>query len=348
MLNLTRGPLGIPIRFTEQVKRSRLAQTIRSGERSSMSARPNLLMIVPLSWSPLWLKTLRESPVTPLVEGKDHYRAEDIDYALGFRPSPGFLKTLPNLKAVFSLGAGIDGFLSDPEYPKQVPLFRFVDDTLSQEMAQYVVLHVLMRHRMCAGFAEAQKESKWAQQMLTRAARDTRVGILGLGEIGTLCATRLRDLGFKTSGWSRSRKMVDGVKSFAGNGELDQFLGQCDFVVCLLPLTADTKGILNASTFAKLPKGAYVINVARGGHLVENDLIAALDSDHLSGATLDVFQAEPLPDTSPIWKHPKILATPHIAAISVPANATRYVVNGIVALEAGKTPAHTVDFARGY
>jgi glyoxylate/hydroxypyruvate reductase A len=313
-----------------------------------MNARPNLLMIVPPAWSHFWQQPLSAGNLNALVEGKDSYKPEDIDYALGFRPTPGFLATLPKLKAVFSLGAGIDGFLSDPNYPKSVPLIRFVDDTLSREMAQYVVLHVLMQHRMEATFAAAQRQSKWAQQMLPRRTEDTRVGILGLGEIGTMCAERLRDLGFATSGWSRTRKSVDGVKSYAGAGELDAFLAQCDFMICVLPLTPETRGILNAAMFAKLPKGAYVINVARGGHLIEADLIAALDSGHLLGATLDVFQTEPLPESSPIWKHPKIVATPHVAAITAPAVAAQYVINGIATMERGERPANIVDLTRGY
>src|SRR6201985_499148 len=202
-----------------------------------MNARPNLLMIVPVAWSQFWQQPLAAGNLNALVEGKDSYNPADIDYALGFRPTPGFLATLPKLKAVFSLGAGIDGFLSDPNYPKTVPLIRFVDDTLSREMAQYVVLHVLIQHRMEATFAAAQRQSKWAQQMLPRRTEDTRVGLLGLGEIGTMCAERLRALGFATSGWSRTRKSVDGVKSYAGAGELDAFLAQCDFMICVLPLT---------------------------------------------------------------------------------------------------------------
>lgn len=313
-----------------------------------MNVRPNLLMLVPPGWSHFWQGPLAAGNLNAIVAGKDSYKPEDIDYALGFRPPPGFLATLPKLKAVFSLGAGIDGFLSDPNYPKSVPLIRFVDDTLSVEMAQYVVLHVLMQHRIEATFAIAQRQSKWAQQMLPRRTEDTRIGILGLGEIGTMSAERLRDLGFAMSGWSRTRKQVDGVKSYTGADALDAFLAQCDFVVCLLPLTPDTRGILNARTFAKLPKGAYVINVARGGHLIERDLIEALDSGHLSGATLDVFQTEPLPESSPVWKHPKIVATPHVAAITAPAVAAQYVIDGIAAMERGESPANIVDLTRGY
>jgi glyoxylate/hydroxypyruvate reductase A len=308
----------------------------------------SILLLVPPGWGGIWQQPLAAGGMTVYAHGVDAYEPADIAYAVSFRPPPGLLRTLPNLKAVFSLGAGVDGFLLDPDFPKNIPLVRFVDETLSREMAQFAVLHVLMQHRTVHFFSAAQAESKWRQRMLPRRTEDTRVGILGLGEIGTVCAMRLRDLGFAVTGWSRSRKDVTGVKSFAGAGELDAFLRQCDFLVCVLPLTDDTRHILNADAFAKLPQGAYVINIARGGHVNEPDLIAALDSGHLSGATLDVFETEPLPEGNPIWKHPKILATPHIAAITSPLAAARSIVNGIAAIERGEAPANVVDMTRGY
>jgi glyoxylate/hydroxypyruvate reductase A len=313
-----------------------------------VSTRPNLLLIVPPGWGRYWDEPLAGADVRVLIEGQDSYAPGDIDYALGFRPKPGLLKSLLKLKAIFSLGAGIDGFLIDPEFPKDVPLVRFVDDTLSREMAQYIVMHVLLQHRAERMFAKAQRDMQWRQTMLARRTEDTRVGILGIGEIGGAAARRLRDLGFAVSGWSRTRKAIDGIRSFAGAGELDAFLAQSDFLVCGLPLTRETRHILNAQLFAKLPKGAYVINVARGGHLNEPDLIAALDSGHLSGATLDVFETEPLPPASPIWRHEKIIATPHVAAITAPAVAARYVLDGIAAMERGEVLPNIVDMERGY
>ncbi|MEI9885278.1 MAG: glyoxylate/hydroxypyruvate reductase A [Rhizomicrobium sp.] len=308
----------------------------------------SILLLVPPGWGGLWQQPLSGGGMTVHAHGVDPYDPADIVYAVSFRPPPGLLRSLPNLKAVFSLGAGVDGFLLDPDFPKHIPLIRFVDPTLSGEMAQFAVLHVLMQHRTAAFFAAAQATSKWRQRMLPRATADTRVGILGLGEIGTACAERLRDLGFAVTGWSRTRKHVTGVKSYAGGGELDAFLAGCDFLVCVLPLTPDTRHILNAKTFATLPEGAYVINIARGGHVNEPDLMAALDSGHLSGATLDVFETEPLPEANPIWKHPKIIATPHIAAITSPLAATRSILNGIAAIERGEAPQNVVDMSRGY
>ena len=313
-----------------------------------MSTPPNLLLITPPGWGRYWDEPLAAANITTLVDGRDAYAPGDIDYALGFRPRPGFLKTLPNLKAIFSLGAGIDGFLVDPDFPRHVPLVRFVDETLSREMAQYVVMHVLIQHRGERMFQAAQREAKWRQTMLARRTEDTRIGILGLGEIGTYVGERLRDLGFHVSGWSRTRKHINGITSYAGEDERDSFLARTDILVCVLPLTSSTRHILNAELFAKLPKGAYVINVARGGHLVEADLIAALDSGHLAGATLDVFEIEPLPEASPIWKHEKIVVTPHIAAITSPTAAARNVIDGIAAMERGETLANVVDMSREY
>lgn len=309
-----------------------------------------LLIVVPLIWSRLWTTPLAEiaPELRVLVHGRDEFDPDSIDYVLTFRPPHGLVKTLPNLKAVFSLGAGVDGILSDPEYPKHIPLIRFVDRTLSREMAQYCVLHVLMHYRMQRFFDHAQAERKWRQALLPKRAADTRVGILGLGEIGGLAAQRLREWEFDVAGWSRTRKQVPGIVSFAGEDELAAFLGRSDILICLLPLTPDTRGILNGKLFAQLPKDAFVINVARGGHLVEEDLIAAIDSGHLSGATLDVFNTEPLPGDNPLWSHPKITVTPHIAAISEPRVAAQYVADGIARFERGETLDNIVDLPRGY
>ena len=309
-------------------------------------AKPKLLMIVPAKWAGLWTSSL--DAVDLVVEGKNHYRPEEIDYALSFRPPPGLLKTLPNLKAAFSLGAGVDGFLSDPDYPRCVPLVRFVDRTLSAEMAQYVLMHVLIRHRLQRFFDEAQRQHQWRQMVLPRRTEDTNVGFMGLGEVGTFCAARVVELGFPVSSWTAHRKALPGVKSFAGDSELAMFLGQTDILVCLLSLTRKTIGILNTKTFATMPEGAFLINAARGAHLNEIDLVKALDSGWLSGAVLDVFEDEPLPPTSRLWTHPKVTVTPHIAAISQPQVVTAYVLDGIAAFERGERPENIVDVETAY
>jgi glyoxylate/hydroxypyruvate reductase A len=315
-----------------------------------MTARSTLLLIVPTKRVDMWTEPLAQMAPELIVKvhGQDEYDPNSIDYALSFRPPPGLLATFPNLRVVFSLGAGIESFLADPAYPRAVPLTRFVDHTLSRDMAHYCVMHTLIHYRRQRYFDTLQKERKWRQSVPRRRPEETRVGILGLGEIGTMIAERLRDLDFAMAGWSRSAKTVHGVESFAGSDRLKPFLARSDIVICVLPLTPDTRHILNKDTFAMLPQDAFVINVARGGHLKEDDLIAAIDSGHLSGAALDVFETEPLPDTSPIWNHPKISVTPHVAAISDPRAMAKVAADGIAAFESGRPLENVVDFNRGY
>jgi glyoxylate/hydroxypyruvate reductase A len=303
--------------------------------------------MLPPGWDALGKRGFASDAFEAVLDGREAYKPEDITYFAGFRPPPGFLKTLPGLKAMFSLGAGVDGFLRDPGLPA-LPLTRFVDPTLMHEMAQYVAMHVLIVHRGQRFLDRAQGEGRWRQRMLQRASRDTRIGILGLGDIGAAIAASLLPFDFRLSGWSRSRKSADGVKSFAGDDELPQFLAQCDYCVCVLPLTDETRGILNAGTFARMPEGAWVINVARGGHLIEEDLVAALDSGHLGGAVLDVFQAEPLPPESPLWSHPKVTVTPHIAGITDAEAALAYVADCVMRCESGRPLENVVDLTRGY
>jgi glyoxylate/hydroxypyruvate reductase len=311
-----------------------------------MSKRPKLLLIVPAKWAGPWKSSL--DTVELLIEGQDAYKPEEIDYVLSFRPPPGLLKTLPGLKAAFSLGAGVDGFLSDPEYPKAVPLVRFVDRTLSVEMAQFVLMHILIRHRLQRFFDDAQRKRQWRQMVLPRRTEETRIGFLGMGEIGAVTAARVVELGFPVLSWSTTRKNLPGVRSYAGDGELAAFLVQADILVCLLSLTRKTAGILNTKTFAAMPEGGFVINVARGGHLIERDLVTALDSGHLSGAVLDVFEEEPLPPESSLWNHPKVTVTPHVAAISQPQVAAKYLRDGIAAFERGEKPDNIVDVETAY
>ncbi|HTO42139.1 MAG TPA: glyoxylate/hydroxypyruvate reductase A [Rhizomicrobium sp.] len=312
--------------------------------------KTTLLFVVPLNWAPLWEGLVRagDPDLDVLVHGRDAYAPQDVDYALSFQPPLGLFASLPGLKAVFSLGAGVDGFLADTDYPRHVPLVRFVNRWLTLEMAQYTVLHTLMHHRQVRAFAALQQTHTWRQGIPQRKTADTRVGILGLGEIGQLAGERLRDLGFPVAGWSRTRKSVAGIESFAGDSELESFLARSDILTCLLPLTAQTRGILNAKAFAAMPVGAAVINAGRGLQLVEADLIAALDSNQLSGATLDVFETEPLPRDNPLWDHPKVTITPHVAGLTDPKEAARFVIEGIARMKRGEIPGDLVDLDQGY
>jgi glyoxylate/hydroxypyruvate reductase A len=310
--------------------------------------KPKILFMLPPGWNALGKETFASPEYQVLLHGTDDYQPEQVNYFVGFRPPHGFLKSLFNLKLVISLGAGVDGFLGDPQFPKHVPLVRFKDESLALEMAQYVTMHVLMIHRHQRYFDQAQADHAWRQLMLPRTTDKTRIGILGMGEIGSTIAERLMALGFVVSGWSRTRKHLAGIRSFIGENELKAFLAQCDMLVCVLPLTPETRDMLNADLFALLPRGAWVINVARGAMLVEADLIAALDSGHLHGAVLDVFQTEPLPQDSPIWRHPRITATPHIAGITDPRVARRYIETCVTGMEAGVKPKDIVAVDRGY
>ena len=242
-------------------------------------------------------------------------RIEDIEYVAAWLPPPDVVRSLPNLKAIFSLGAGVDAILKDPTLPKDVPIVRVNDADLTGRMTEYVVLHVLLHHRQQRRIDENQKRRVW-DSFATHAAHDLAVGIMGLGVMGSDSAERLRDLGFKVAGWSRTRKHIDGVHCYAGAAEFDSFLRRTDVLVSLLPATADTDGIINRQTIGKLsrrgPFGApIIINAGRGRQQVAADILAALDAGELYAATLDVFAVEPLPQDSPLWTHPKVTVTPH-------------------------------------
>jgi glyoxylate/hydroxypyruvate reductase len=272
-------------------------------------------------------------------------RAE-IDVALVWQPPPGELARYPNLRAILSLGAGIDGLLAQPGLP-EVPIARMVDPSLTRTMTEYVLLATLRHHRQFDHFEREQRAVRWSYAFPPQAA-ERRIGVMGLGVLGSAAATQLAAHGFAVAGWSRQARRLVGIDSFAGSDGLAAFLARTDILVCLLPLTRDTAGVLNAPTFAGLPRGAYVINVARGAHLVEADLIAALDSGQLAGATLDVLGEEPLPPENPLWRHPKVLITPHVASYASPQTAAEGVAENIRRARAGRALLHQVDRGRGY
>ncbi|MEM8950611.1 MAG: glyoxylate/hydroxypyruvate reductase A [Pseudomonadota bacterium] len=270
----------------------------------------------------------------------------DIDVAFVWKPPPGELARYPNLRAILSLGAGIDALIQDDTLP-DLPLARMVDPSMTSTMADYILLSVLRHHRHFDLFEREQRAGRWTF-VLPKRPEERTVGILGLGELGAAAATRLLDHGFNVRGWSRSKKTIKGVQSFHGQGQLDNFLEAAEILVCLLPLTADTEGILNAALFAALPKGACLINAARGGHLKEIDLLDALENGQLSAATLDVFETEPPPATSPLWLHERVLMTPHVASYCSPQTAAKGVVENIKRALSGKPLRNLVDRNRGY
>lgn len=271
----------------------------------------------------------------------------DIDFALMWKPKPGALKRYPNLSVIFSLGAGVDHLLDDADLPRGIPVVRLVDRSLTAGMTEYVAARVLYYHRDFHRYEAFQRQHRWntLRQPDTSARR---VGILGMGVLGADAAATLRALGFSVSGWSRSPKDIPGVACVHGEDTLIPFLGRTDILVCLLPLTPATRGILDARVFHALPRGAYVINPARGGHVVDADLIAALDEGHIAHATLDVFHTEPLPDDHPFWSHPGITVTPHAASLTVPGTAAGEVAENIRRFRCGEPLRNVVDMDRGY
>jgi glyoxylate/hydroxypyruvate reductase A len=270
-----------------------------------------------------------------------------IRYALVWRPDPGLLASLPNLKLILSLGAGVDHIFCDPNLPHGVPIVRLVDPYLTDAMSEYVAMQVLRLHRGDLDY-QAQQQARIWRELPQKNAVERPVGILGFGEIGEATGHRLRALGFPVAAWGRRERRVEGYTVFAGEEGLPRLLAHSEILVCLLPLTAATEGILCAANFAHLPRGAGLVNAGRGGHLVEEDLIPALDSSQLSGAALDVFREEPLPPEHPFWAHPRILVTPHIAGITNPVTASRVVAENIRRFEAGEPLLNRVDPAQGY
>jgi glyoxylate/hydroxypyruvate reductase A len=273
-------------------------------------------------------------------------RAE-IDAALVWKPPAGLLASLPNLKLILSLGMGVDHIFADPKLPPHVPIARIVDQELVDRMSEYCALAVLRYHRDADAYDRFQAERRW-RQIPGPHASGRRVGILGLGEIGRDLARKLAMFGFKLAGWSRAPKSIAGVESFHDAAGFLPFLARTEILVCLLPLTPETDGILDARAFAALPRGAVVVNAARGGHVVDTDLIAALDSGHLAAAQLDVFRQEPLPKQHPFWAHPKIRITPHNAGITNPETAAHQIVDNLRRLREGKPLLNLVDRTRGY
>jgi glyoxylate/hydroxypyruvate reductase len=274
---------------------------------------------------------------------------DEIDAAVCWFAPHGLLAQLPRLKLIQSLAAGVDHLFADRDLPCAVPLCRVVDATMAAGMKAYVTWAVVQQHRRMQGYLASAAAGRWEEQPITSPLR-YRVGIAGLGALGMACAQALAAIGYQVRGWSRSAKtdLPNGIVAFHGDGQLAAFLSGCDALVCLLPLTLQTQGFLNADCFAQLPRGAHLINVGRGDHLVEADLLAALASGQLGAATLDAFSREPLPADHPFWRDPRIVVTPHVATRSDPAVIARQTLDNLALVQRGDRPVHQVDRERGY
>jgi glyoxylate/hydroxypyruvate reductase len=303
----------------------------------------------PARWKSRFDEVCRDRRVLLLPDAE--FDPAEIYYAAVWKPRHGELASFPNLRVIFNLGAGVDALMADTSLPK-VPLVRVAVDDLTDRMMEYVVLHVLMHHRQEPYLRASQREKRWAPKHQWPASA-VRVGIMGLGTLGARAAAALRGIGFRVSGWSRSARKIDGVDCFHGEAQLEAFLQATDILVCLLPLTPDTRHILNRKLFTKLsrngPLGAPVlINAGRGGLQDEADILQCLDDGTLGAASLDVFAMEPLPVDSRFWTHPNVVLTPHNAADTDPDEISKYVARQIERFEAGGALENVVDPARGY
>jgi glyoxylate/hydroxypyruvate reductase A len=270
-----------------------------------------------------------------------------VRYALVWKPPPGMLKTLHGLKAILSLGAGVDHLLLDPELPRSIPVVRMVDAGYADQMSEYALYGVLHFHRRMGEYREQQARALWRPLDATAVAQRS-VGVMGAGVLGGDFIRKLLPLGFRVRVWSRTHKALDGVECFSGAEGLAAFLAGTQILVNFLPLTPETRGLLNASTLGRLPRGACLVNIARGAHLVEPDLLAALETGHVGGVMLDVFAQEPLPAEHPFWSHPRVVVTPHIAGQAIAELMVNQVVDNIRRVERGEAPHGQVDLARGY
>jgi glyoxylate/hydroxypyruvate reductase A len=294
-------------------------------------------------WRDTFAEQLPSLEVRIFPEAND---LQDIEYLAFIRPDFDVIPPLPNLKAMFSRSAGVEAFIDHPKLPK-VPLGKIEPSGGDPMMTEYTVMHVLRFHRDMPGYAAAQANREWLRKPIVR-PEQRRIGFLGLGLMAKAPALVLQQLGFPVSAWVRSPRDEPGIKIFHGAGQLEPFLAQTDIAVCLLPLTKDTDGIFCARTFAMMPRGAMVINIGRGGHVVEADLIAALDSGQLSYAALDALKPEPLPPESPLWTHPKVTVMPHVARRPTVAQLVTEIAANIKSIEAGGGLLQQIDKATGY
>jgi glyoxylate/hydroxypyruvate reductase A len=270
----------------------------------------------------------------------------EVEYLIAWQAPAEFIASLPKLKVLFSSGAGID-HVDFSTVPEHIPIVRMVEPGIINGMIEYVTLSVLSLHRDFFDYVDMQATRSW-NVLEVPPASARRIGVMGLGVLGQAVLDRLATFGFQLRGWNRSPRQIDGVQCYAGNEQLEPFLAECDLLICLLPLTPSTAGILDRKVFLALPRGASVINVARGGHLVNDDLLEALDTNHLFRAILDVTEPEPLPPEHPFWSHPRIFVTPHVASMTQPETAAPILLENIRRHQRGEPLQGLIDRERGY
>lgn len=313
-----------------------------------------MTLLVALTWDPKpWIERFkRHLPNRDIVVLGDEYDKSKVRYVATWGPKPGSLSGLPALEALFSLGAGVDHLMNYPDLP-DVPIVRVAQDDLTHRMSEYMVMNCLMHLRDQRKYDADQRARRWEPDHAPPIASEVRVGIMGFGVLGQDAARKLRMMGFDVAGWSRNPKTVEGFHVYSGEEGLVEFLARTDILISLLPLTPETRGVLNRRLFEKLARngqlgGPILINAGRGGLQVEADILSCLDDGILKAATLDVFEVEPLPQDSPLWTHPRVTITPHNAAVSEPEMTARYIADQIRRYEAGEPFQNVVDRKRGY
>ena len=294
-----------------------------------------------------WQRALHQiDPEGGIAAWPDTGNTDGIEVAILWNHPQGVLSSFPNLRLISSMGAGVDHILRDPLLPKDIPIMRIVDKQLSDAMSNYIIMAILNYQRNLHHHLSNQKKKIWDQKLAYKFTLN--IGFLGMGLLASDAARKLDKLGFQVRGYSKSQKNILGIKNYHGASKLDPFLSGLDVLVNLLPLTEQTRGILNIELFTRLTKPALLINAARGEQLVEQDLVQALDQGLLSQAYLDVFQHEPLPSEHPFWSHPKVFMTPHIAAITNPKNAVKQIARNYKRLQNHQELTHLVDFSKQY
>ncbi len=272
---------------------------------------------------------------------------EDVEYVLTWMPPIGDLKRYPNLKAIFSIGAGCDHILRDPDVPRNVPIVRLVDDVSVRDMSHFALYWALHFQRNFHVYAQQQRQGMW-QRHPYRDVTEHCIGVLGLGGMGTPIAQMFAEMGFKVAGWSRTHKTVPSVECYAGLDQLPTLLAKSTIVVSVLPLTSQTSGLLNRDRFAQMSAGSFLINIGRGPVVHDDDLISALDSGQIAAAALDVFAVEPLPNDHPFWEHPQVHVTPHAAGPTKDVSAIEQIVQNIKRIERREQPFPVWDWELGY
>ncbi|CAN7244083.1 glyoxylate/hydroxypyruvate reductase A [Pseudorhodoferax sp. LjRoot39] len=295
-----------------------------------------------------WKHALQaQLPDLEVVHSSAVERLQDVHYAMAWKPPEGFFRQMPNLRLIVNLGAGVDALVARKDLPPDVPITRITDPQMSRMMAGYVLFAVLRHARDIPYFEQAQRRGAWTYRH-PRAPDETTAAVLGLGQLGATAAHELQRQGFRTLGWSRSPRQIEGVACFSGMETLDAVLGQADIVVLMLPLTPQTQNLFDRARLERLRPGAAFVNVARGALVDQAALTALLQSGHIGSATLDVFEREPLPATDPLWGMPHVLITPHLASVAIPSSSARQIAANILRVAAGEPPDNRIDRSRGY